>query len=121
MKADLKRELGGLYPRRMEAARRAAAKYIGADADELISNLPPNVGRKIVMAFAEIGDPMLEDAIITGEQLGVSSYSDIEKKISDIVGDKSHPVWDISHPNHNKAVEEWTGLHQMLIKLSGRK
>jgi len=117
MKADLKRELGGLYPRRMEAARRAAAKYMGADADKMISNLPPQVGKKIVMAFAEIGDNLLEDDIATGGIPGVTSYSDVEKKMNDIVGDKKHPVWDLSHPNHQKAVDEWTKLNKMLSQL----
>ena len=117
MKADMKRELGGLYPRRMEAARRAAAKYMGADADKLISNLPPNVGKRLVMAFAEIGDSLLEDDITTGAIPGMTSVSDVEKKLQDIVENKKHPVWDLSSPNHKQAVEEWTKLNKMLSQL----
>lgn len=120
MKAGMKKELGGLYTRRMEAARRAVSKYIGEDGDSLISSLPPAVGKKLVMAFAEIGDPLLEDALIQGEKLGVSSLSDTEKKINEIVSNKSHPLWDISNPGHNKAVEEWTALQQIFIQLKGR-
>jgi hypothetical protein len=121
MKAGMKREMGGLYTRRMEAARRAVAKYIGADGDQLISSLPPAVGKKLVMAFAEIGDPLLEDALIQGERLGVSSLSDTEKKINEIVANKSHPLWDVSNPGHNKAVEEWSALQRVFIELKGRK
>ena len=120
MKSDLKKELGGLYPRRMEAARRAAAKYIGADADQLISSLPPGIGKKIVMAFAEIGDTMIEDEITTNIP-GMTSYSDIEKKMNDIVGNKTHALWDLSNPAHNEAVAEWTNLNKMLIQLKNRK
>lgn len=121
MKAGMKREMGGLYTRRMEAARRAVAKYIGADGDEIISGLPPAVGKKLVMAFAEIGDPLLEDALIQGEKLGVSSLSDTEKKINEIVANKAHPLWDISHAGHKQAVEDWTALQKVYIELKGRK
>ena len=120
MKQNMKSELGGLYTRRMEAARRAVAKYLGEDGDEVISKLPPSVGKRLVMAFAEIGDPMLEDAIVSGEKLGVSSISDTEQKINSIVSDKTHPLWDVSHSGHGKAVEEWTALQQMYIALKSK-
>ena len=116
MKADMKRELGGLYPRRIEAARRAAAKYMGADADKLISSLPPQIGKKIVMAFAEIGDTLLEDDIATGGIPGVTSYSDVEKKINDMF-DKNHPLQDLTHPGHKHALDEYIKLNKMLSQL----
>jgi hypothetical protein len=114
MKASMKKEMGGLYPRRMEAARRAAAKYLGVDGDKIISSLPPDVGKKMVMAFAEIGDPMLEDGLIMGESIaGVESKDAIHKKMTDMVGDKNHALMDISHPGHSRALEEYNKLNQM--------
>jgi len=118
MKISMKKELGGLYPRKMEAARRAVAKYLGLDGDEIISNLPPAVGRKMVLAFAEIGDPMLEDGLILGELVqGVESKEAIGKKITDMMGDPKHPLNDISHPGHAKALEEYQKLNSMFVRM----
>ena len=114
MKASMKKEMGGLYPRRMEAARRAVAKYLGVDGDKIISSLPPNVGKKMVMAFSEIGDPMLEDGLIMGESIaGVESKDAIHKKMTDMVGDKNHALMDISHPGHAEALKEYNKLNRM--------
>jgi hypothetical protein len=115
MKASMKQEFGGLYPRKMEAARRAVAKYMGVDGDDIISGLPPDVGRKLVMAFAEIGDPMLEDSLILGETVqGVESKDEVRGKMEAMMLDKNHPLMDLTHPGHNKALEEYTKLNKML-------
>jgi len=117
-KQSMKQEFGGLYPRKMEAARRAVAKYMGVDGDDLISSLPPSVGRKMVLAFAEIGDPMLEDGLILGEQIaGVESRDAVRKKMEAMMMDKHHPLMDLSHPGHTSAVEEYTKLNKMLSQM----
>ena len=115
MKDSMKKEFGGLYPRKMEAARRAVAKYIGVDGDGIISSLPPAVGRKLVMAFAEIGDPMLEDGLVLGETVkGVESKDQVRQKMEAMMLDKNHPLMDLSHPGHGAALEEYTKLNKML-------
>jgi hypothetical protein len=120
MKRDMKKEMGGLFSRRMEAARRAVAKYIGADGDELISNLPPQVGRKLVLAFAEIGDSLLEDSLSMGGIPGVVTKDGIKEKIDTMMNDPKHPLNDVSHRQHKEAVEEYSNLQQQYIKLGGR-
>ena len=115
MKDSMKKEFGGLYPRKMEAARRAVAKYMGVDGDSIISGLPPGIGRKLVLAFAEIGDPMLEEGLILGETVkGVESKDQVREKMEAMMLDKNHPLMDLSHPGHNKALEEYTKLNKML-------
>jgi hypothetical protein len=99
----------------MEAARRAVAKYMGVDGDGIISNLPPGIGRKLVMAFAEIGDPMLEEGLVLGETVpGVESKDEVRKKMETMMLDKNHPLMDLSHPGHGAALEEYTKLNKML-------
>lgn len=120
MKQGLKTELAGLYPRKMEAARRAAAKYLGVDGDEIISQLPPAIGKRIVMAFAEIGEPMLEEALTTGSIPGVITKDQVKAKIDAMMNDKTHPLNDISHRQHNEAVEEYSKLQQEYIRLGGK-
>ncbi|MCJ7443272.1 MAG: hypothetical protein MUO26_01855 [Methanotrichaceae archaeon] len=119
MKRGLKKEFGGLYPRKMEAARRAVAKYFGEDGDNIISQLPPAVGRKMVLAFSEIGDPMLEDSLMSGGIPGVVTKEQIKAKI-DSMFDPKHPLQDISNRGHKEAVEEYSKLQQQYIGLGGK-
>ena len=119
-KRALKSEFGGLYIRKMEAARRAAAKYLGEDGDALISNLPPKAGIRILKALAEIGDPMLEDAMVAGEIPGVVTEEQLKTQINAMM-DKKHPLQDLSHPLHNDAVGKYSKLQQDLIRLTNRK
>jgi len=107
MKQGLKRELGGLYPRKMEAARRGVARYIGEDGDKLLSSLPPDIGRKLVLAFAEIGDPLL-------------TKESVKAKIDSMMNDPKNPLNDISHRQHKEAVEEYSKLQQQYIRLGGK-
>jgi len=120
MKREMKKELGGLYIRRMEAARRAVSKYIGAGGDELISSLPPQIGKKLVLAFAEIGDPLLEDDLTIGAIPGAVTKDQVKAKIDAMMNDKLHPLNDISHRQHKEAVEEYTKLQKDYIRLGGR-
>jgi hypothetical protein len=116
-KSSLKKDMGGLYVRKMESARRAVAKYLGADGDALISNLAPKAAVRILKAFAEIGDPLLEEEMVAGELPGVITVDALEKKVNDMMFDKKHPLNDLSHPLHMKAVEEYTKLTQDLIRM----
>lgn len=118
LKKGLKVKHAGLYTRKMEAARRAAGKYLGEDADELIGRISPKDAVRIVEAFAEIGDPMLEDAMIEGEKLGVTNLDEVDKKILAMFNDPNHPLNDISKPGHKEAVEEYSRLQKMKIQLT---
>ena len=120
MKQDMVIELGGLYQRKMEAARRAAAKYIGADGDEIMSQLPPAIGKRLVMAFAEIGEPLLEEEFAIGGIHGLVTKEQVKAKIDAMFNDPKHALNDLSHRQHNEAVNEHTNLQQQYIKLGGK-
>jgi len=124
-KGNLKKEFGGLYTRRMEAARRAIAKYVGDDGDELISGLSPKAGVRILKAFAEIGDPLLEEEMIAGEIPGVVTMEQVQTKINAMVGDPKHALNDLGHPNHKAALAEYSKLNETLsrfqLQQKGRK
>jgi hypothetical protein len=106
MKLGLQKEWGGLYRRKLEAARRAAAEYIGQDADALISHLPPAI----------------EQAIISGESVGLKDTqpAEIKKKLEGMLFDKAHPLNDVSHAGHKQALEEYNRLNQMYVQAGGR-
>jgi len=120
MKQTMIIELGGLYQRKMEAGRRWAAKYIGADGDEIISQLPPAIGKRLVMAFAEAGDPLLEQELATGSISGIVTKEQTKEKIDSMINDQKSPLNDLSHRQHNEAVNEYTKLQQQYIQLGGK-
>ena len=124
-KEALKKEYGGLYTRRMEAGRRAAIRYLGEDGEELINKIPLSITDKngkpialrLVKALAEIGDSIVEDAIVSGELSGIETASSLQKKLLDMINDKNHPLNDISSPGHEEAVKEYNRLNAMYVKL----
>ena len=120
MKRELKNEWGGLYIRRMEAARRAAAKYIGNDSDDVISSLPPHLGKRIVTALSKIGESLIEDELIAGVIPGAETAESLKKKIDAIVNDPNHPFYK-DGPGHKEAVDEYTKLFRAYVALGGKK
>jgi hypothetical protein len=66
------------------------------------------------MAFAAIGDPLLEDALSAGGVVsGVEGKNQVKEKMEKMLLDKAHPLNDISHPKHKDAVEEYSKLNAM--------
>ena len=120
MKQTMIIEFGGLYQRKMEAARRAVAKYLGTEGDTIISQLSPAIGKKLVMAFAEIGEPLLEEALATGSLTGIVGKEQVKVKIDAMMNDPKSPLNDLSHRQHNEAVDEYTKLQQQYIQLGGK-
>lgn len=116
-KAGLKKEFAGLYVRKMEAARRAMAKFVGEDGDELISNLPPKAGARLLKAFAEIGDPLLEEAMVAGEIPGVPSLEELRKKAAVMMADKTHPLNILHHPLHTQALKDYDKINDMIARM----
>lgn len=112
LKRGLFKEWGGLAPRNMEAARRAAFKYLGEDSEKILtdSRVPPDISMKILRAFAEIGDPLLEDGIVTGSIKGMPSKDEVWKKMVDM---QSQPAADVSHIGHKIWVDEYNKLNAM--------
>ena len=125
MKGEVKTEWGGLYGRKMEAARRGINKYFGIDGDEMLSKLPPDVGKLFVKAFAEIGEPLLEDALVGGELPGMATKGSIQEEIDKMwmntADGKTSPLMDESHPQHKEAVEKHTTLQRNLAQLQSTK
>lgn len=124
-KEALKKEYGGLYTRRMEAGRRAAIKYLGDDGEELINKIPISIvdGKgtpiavRLVKALAEIGDGLVEDAVVSGELTGVETADSIYKKLQAMLNDPNHPLNDVSKTGHEEAVKEYRRLNEMYVKL----
>lgn len=124
MQGELKTEFGGLYGRKREAARRAIFKYFGEDGDKMLGQLPPDIGAQFIRAFAEIGDPLLEDELISGELPGLATAEKLQEEINKMwkpVDGKSSPLMDESHAEHQAAVAKHDALQSSLVRLKATK
>ena len=71
---------------------------------------------EIIKGFAKIAGMMSEDKIVSTESENVSSNTDVETEISDIMNNKDGPYWNRSHPDHDKVVQQVYTLREMITK-----
>ena len=71
---------------------------------------------EIIKGFAKIAGMMSEDKIVSTESENLSSNTDVETEISDIMNNKDGPYWNKSHPDHDKMVQQVYTLREMLTK-----
>jgi hypothetical protein len=71
---------------------------------------------EIIKGFAKIAGMMSEDKMVSTESENVSSNTDVETEISEIMNNKDGPYWNRSHPDHDKMVQQVYTLREMLTK-----
>ena len=71
---------------------------------------------EIIKGFAKIAGMMSEDKIVSTVSENVSSNTDVETEISDIMNNKDGPYWNRSHPDHDKVVQQVYTLREMITK-----
>jgi len=128
-KKALRKEFGGLYTRRMEAGRRATIKWLGDDGESLINSIPISVKDKngipvavrIVRALSEMGDSLIEDAIVGGELSGEDTPEGLQKKMIDMLNDPQSPLNDLTKLGRKEALEEYNKLNEKLARLRSRR
>ena len=114
--AELKKEFGPQYAKRLDQAKRLAVNSLGEDfLNNTIlkdgSRLGDNLN--VIKAFSSLADKLSEDPIIQGDGSQYMTAKDIEKEITDLTQEGS-PYWNKTHPNHQKSVNEVLKLREML-------
>jgi len=114
--ADLKKEFGPTYTKRLDQAKKLAVETLGND---MLNNTILKDGSRlgdsveVIKAFSMLADKLSEDEIIKGEGTGYQTASEIEKEISELTEDGS-PYWNKTHPNHKKTVDQVFKLREQL-------
>lgn len=107
---ELKEKWGNTYDDKIKLANKAVATFAAAeDLHELgLDNNP-----KLVKLFANIGERMGEDRLVTGESAsGRMTPEDANAKVAEL---NSNPAMnDPSHPNHKSIVAEKTRLFKVM-------
>ena len=114
--ADLKKEFGPTYTKRLDQAKKLAVETLGND---MLNNTVLKDGSRlgdsveVIKAFSMLADKLSEDEIIKGEGSSYQTASEIEKEISELTEDGS-PYWNKTHPNHAKTVDRVFKLREQL-------
>ena len=116
VEAELKKEFGPQYNKRLDQAKRLAVNSLGEDFLENTylkdgSRLGDNL--TVIKAFSNLADKLSEDPIIQGDGSSYMTAKDIEKEITELTQEGS-AYWDKSHVNHDKSVTEVLKLREML-------
>ena len=114
--AELKKEFGPQYAKRLDQAKKLAVNSLGEDFlnDTILkdgSRLGDNL--TVIKAFSDLADKLSEDPIIQGDGSQYMTAKDIEKEITELTQEGS-AYWNKTHPNHRKSVEEVLKLREML-------
>ena len=116
VEAELKKEFGPQYNKRLDQAKRLAVNSLGQDFLQNTylkdgSRLGDNLN--VIKAFSDLADKLSEDPIIQGDGTSYMTAKDIEKEITELTQEGS-AYWDKNHINHQKAVDEVLKLREML-------
>ena len=116
VEAELKKEFGPQYNKRLDQAKRLAVNSLGQDFLENTylkdgSRLGDNL--QVIKAFSNLADKLSEDPIIQGDGSSYMTAKDIEKEITELTQEGS-AYWDKTHINHQKSVDEVLKLREML-------
>ena len=116
VEAELKKEFGPQFNKRLDQAKRLAVNSLGQDFLENTylkdgSRLGDNLN--VIKAFSDLADKLSEDPIIQGDGTSYMTAKDIEKEITELTQEGS-AYWDKNHINHQKAVDEVLKLREML-------
>ena len=116
--AELKKEYGPQFGKRLDQAKKLAVSTLGQEFLENTylkdgSRLGDNLS--VIKAFSSLADKLSEDEIIKGDGTGYMTAKEIEKEIDDLTQEGS-PYWNKTHPNHQKNIQEVLKLREMLTK-----
>lgn len=114
--AELKKEYGPQFHKRLDQAKKLAVGTLGEDfLNNTIlkdgSRLGDNLA--IIKAFSNLADKLSEDEIVKGDGVPYMTASEIEKEITELT-EPGSAYWDKRHPNHKKAVDDVFKLRQQL-------
>jgi len=114
--AELKKEFGPQFNKRIDQAKRLASSTLGT---EFLNNTFLKDGSKlgdnieVVKAFSNLAEKLSEDEVVKGDSSSYMTAKDIEKEIASLTEEGS-AYWDKQHINHAKTVDEVYKLRQTL-------
>ena len=112
----LRQEWGRDYDANIAKAKSLATANLSPEVFEMQLSDGSRLGDNIdvIKGFAKIANMMSEDKILSTESENQDRSEDIQTEIDQIMGDKTGPYWNKSHPNHDKIVQQVYTMREML-------
>lgn len=113
--SSLKTEWGQAWDRKVAAANVAVQEFGGDDFKEFLETSGLGNHPMMIKLMAKVGESLSEDKIKGLKDVNFGKTPDeIKKEISTVMGDRNHPYWNKSHPNHKLAVDEMQKLYNQM-------
>lgn len=100
LQSNLKQEWGNEYDSNLKLADETWQRFATDADDKVLESLPANAQLAVAKVMANVGQRVGEGSTGRIGDAEVNPQEEIDK----IYSDTSHPYWDHSHPDHNKAV-----------------
>lgn len=115
--ADLQKEWGGGYDKNISLAKLAVDEVGGPEFKQYLEQSGLGNDVRVIKLMSKVGALLGEDKIRGqgGGSLG-QTPAELNREITDIMGNKSHPYHDPNHPSHKSAVNQMSEYYK---KLSG--
>lgn len=112
---SLKQEWGNGFEKKVEIARTALRQFADEATIEYIEKSGLGNDTNLVKLFAKIGESLNEDSFKSDvvKHLGMTK-EEAKSKIDTMMGDFTHPYYNIDHPNHKAAVADMQKYYEVL-------
>jgi hypothetical protein len=116
--AGLKQEWGTAFEKNLLIAKGALEQFADAETRKYIEESGLGNDVRLIKLLQSVGAKMGDDQFVgeAKKQMGMTP-ADAQKRVNDVLGDKAHPYWNKSHPNHGNAVKEVFGLHEYIAEM----
>jgi len=115
---SLKKEWGSAFDKNLAIAKGALDQFADEDTKKYIIESGLGNDTKLVKLLKTIGEKMGEDQFVgeAKKQAGLTP-AEAKEKVNTIMGNREHPYWSKSHPNHKNAVSEVFKLHEYIAEM----
>lgn len=105
------------YDNNLEVATRTMEKYGGEDLIKILKENNLDKDPSLLQAFAQVAKSQGEDKLPdvgTGDP--IMTTGDLIKRKTDLENNRDGPFYNKTHPDHNKAVDEYDSLNRQIIE-----
>lgn len=113
----LKEEWGDKYEINLQRAQKAVRAFADDDVIQYLKDSGLSGDVKLVKLFSKVADAISEDKFKFESESVLSTDKDsAQKRINEIMGNKEHPYFDSTHPNHEVAVKEVNNYYKIITE-----
>lgn len=113
----LQAEWGDAFQTKISRAYKVSEKFGGKDFIDFMDKTGLGNDTRMIKFLAGLGEEMSKEGTIVDAKTGVHAPltpADAKSEIDKIMGDKSHPYFDKTHPGNKMAIDEVNRLFQLM-------